>query len=242
MSSSPATTKKKVATMSVADIDKTLTRLIKSAVEQWTQWTDDIAARAGCFTRRVIQLKPAAITQFTHAEVMDIIREKMHIAPDNHIIICDTFMTTYPDEIFEKFMSYATMRIVNKYQSEQYDCDDFSLSFASIARQWHARIRAQLECDEHTCAIIPEAPRFVPEAAANAVIPHIPATAAAPNAANHYIGGSPIGMCHGRTSAGAEQHAFNFWISSAREVFFIEPQTGEFIVLGDGASINVVYI
>jgi hypothetical protein len=57
------------------------------------------------------------------------------------------------------------------------------------------------------------------------------------------IGGSPIGMCQGKLSGESEQHAFNFWISPNREIYYIEPQTREFITeLGHGATIDFVYI
>ncbi|MCK9602837.1 MAG: hypothetical protein M0R66_00440 [Candidatus Omnitrophica bacterium] len=235
-----------------ADIDKAAKKLIKSAVISLTQIAEDAEA-TGCLCRKIIHLKPAQITTHTYDAVRNILRTGMPLAPDCVIVQSDAFITTYPETVFTRFMEFASMRNAAEYRAEQFDCDDSSLVFCAIARKWHARIRAQLEGVESVKKLLPEAPAAPPGAC---VIPHATApvgacaspktraraiVAASEDA--HYIGGSPVGMCHGKLYADGGQHAFNFWISPKGTVVFIEPQTGEFITaLGEGAVITVVYL
>ena len=81
-------------------------------------------------------------------------------------------------------------------------------------------------------------PAAIPAPAGATIIPRTNATDT-----TQYIGGSPVGMCHGKLSANSGEHAFNFWISSKGTIVYIEPQRGEFIEsLGEGATIDFVYI
>lgn len=225
---------KKKPALSSSDVEKAISKLIKSAVESLTQLADE--APSGCFCRRVIQLKPAQVTPFTFGAIQDLIRAKMPMAPDCMIKVCDAFITTYPNEIFMKFMEFATIRNIAEYQTEQFDCDDFSMTFCALARKWHSRLRAQLEGAVAIKSMLPVAAPAPPGAR---VIPHCCAAAVAEE---RYIGGSPVGMCHGKLAADGGEHAFNFWISPTGDIVFIEPQTGEFITFGAGAVIDFVYI
>ena len=233
--------KKKI--MSLSEIDKTIKKLIESAVKSLTQMTEGNAT-PGCFCRKVIQLIPAQITSFSYDGIMNIVRMQMPITQNCMVKLCDAFITTYPDDVFMKFMAFAEV-CHTAYIAEQFDCDDFSVIFCAHSRKWHARIRAQLEDVANVKRMLPEAIKTQP---GMCVIPHsprgdptIPGAPYDPND-GRYIGGSPIGICHGRLSASGDAHAFNFWISSKGNVVYIEPQTGEFITLGEGAEINFVYI
>jgi hypothetical protein len=227
-----------------SDIDKAASKLLKSAVISLTQMTEDGVA-TGCFCRKVIQLKPAQVTSFQYGAIHDIIRAKIPLAPDCIVKVCDAFITTYPNEVFMHFMEFANLRNATDYQSEQYDCDDFSVTFCATARRWHAKLRTQIESVASVKQMLPAAPpapvnvRVIPHTPAGA--PSVPAAAAAAADAQ-YIGGAPIGLCHGKLSASSGEHAFNFWISPKGEVVFIEPQTGEFITFGEGAVIDFIYI
>lgn len=227
--------KKKI--LSLEEIEKQLIQLVRGAIEILTQLQPD--KPAGCFFRKVIQLKPAQVTQFSAQDAYNIIRAKMPLTPDCIIKLCDSFITTYPNTVFLNFMAYATLRSLEEYKAEQFDCDDFSCVFASLARKWQARLRAAIAEQSGIKQLLPEAP-VAP--ASMRVIPHIPASSAAAAADNKYIGGSPIGMCHGKLSATDGEHAFNFWINEKGDVIYIEPQTGEYITFGDGACIDFVYL
>lgn len=235
---------KKTKLIPAADWEKAISKSIKSAVFSLTQTIDDATA-TGCMCKKIIQLKPAQVTALTYDDIARILREQMPLTPNASIKICDAFVTTYPNEVFMKFMDYATLRHAGEYEAEQYDCDDFSLTFCACAHKWHARIRAQLENVPAVKSLLPKAPN-APPMTEHPILEHKPMRAGhdVPRASadNQYLGGSPIGMCHGKLSGDASEHAFNFWISARGEVIFIEPQTGEFITLGEGAHIDYVYI
>jgi hypothetical protein len=229
---------KKKKILPAAEIDKAINKLIKSAVESMTQLGD--ALPSGCLARKIIQLKPAQVTSFSYGALDKIIREKMPLRADCMIKLCDAFVTTYPDDVFMNFMEYSNLISLGSYISEQFDCDDYSVAFCGNARKWHARIRLQLESVAGVRKLLPPAIAATPDIC---VIPHAPSVVAeVPAADTQYVGGSPIGMCHGKLSADSGMHAFNFWVSSKGEIVFIEPQTGEFITPGVGAFINFVYI
>jgi len=234
---SEVTKKKKAAQIPAAELDKILKRYIKESVKALTHFATETP---GCFARRVIQLQPAQITQWSHADVSRIVREKMPLTAECAIKVCDQFITTYPDEVFERFMSFAIVASAPNYASEQFDCDDFSVAFCATARKWHASLRAKIEKSSAMRAMLPVAASASAACAAPRVIPASPRGESATD--EHYIGGSPIGMCHGKLSLTTGEHAFNFWISSQGDIVFIEPQTGEYIMLGDGASVDYVYI
>jgi hypothetical protein len=134
-------------------------------------------------------------------------------------------------------MIFATIRNLAEYRAEQFDCDDFSVTFATLARKWHARLRVALTTQSTVKQMLPAAPKD-PETVR--VLPHIPAADAKEDTTN--IGGAPVGMCHGKLSASGGEHAFNFWINEKGDVVFIEPQTGEYITFGEGAVVDFVYI
>jgi hypothetical protein len=216
--------KKKIRPAS--EIEKDANKLIKSAVQMLTQLTE---GAVGCFCRKVIQLQPAQVTSISYDNLLVAIHQ-MPLSPDSIIKICDSFVTTYPSEVFLKFMDYALLQNSPDYCAEQYDCDDSSVAFCAIARKWHARVRVQLEETESVKQTLP---------------PAIPAPAGARIVAcsrAQCIGGAPIGMCQGKLAADGEEHAFNFWISPVGEIVYIEPQNGTYITLGEGAMINFVYI
>lgn len=245
--------------LSASDIEKKLNQLIKAAIDILTQIVPSEAS--GCFCKKAVQLRPDQLIQFQYDAIYNIIRQKMPLTPDCIIKLCDSFITTYPDAVFLNFMDYAVLRNVADYKAEQFDCDDFSITFAALARKWHARIRAQLEEKAHLKASLP-AP--APEPAEVRIVPHMPnakpdvrcvgepaaAAPATPSTSTilpaaedtKYLGGAPVGICHGRLAANYGEHAFNFWINSKGDVIFIEPQTGEYITLGSGAQIDFVLI
>lgn len=213
--------------VSTSKLDEILAKYIKSAIEILTQVPDMVP---GCACFRIIQLKPPQVSNFDYAETIDIIRAKMPLVPNCEIKLCDSFITTFPNEIFIKFMEYAALRSNSEYKDEQYDCDDFSMTFASLARKWQGRLRAAIEEQPVLKQMLPPA-----KVSAHVAIPRA-------QLEEKMIGGSPVGMCHGRLSAKDGEHAFNFWINEKKEIIFIEPQSCEYIVLGDGARIDFVYL
>lgn len=225
----------KKKSLSAKDIEEQLNKLIRSAIEMLTQLTPD--GTSGCLCRRIIQLKPAQVTHISAQSLYEIIRAKMPLTPDCIVKLCDSFITTYPNDVFLKFMTFVTLRSLAEYRAEQFDCDDFSMTFATLARKWHARLRVGLAAQPAIKQMIPEAPKA---AAPVRAMPHIPAADVKADTVN--IGGAPIGMCHGKLSASSGEHAFNFWINEKGDVIFIEPQTGEYITFGEGAVIDFVYI
>jgi len=228
------TTPKKTPHMSIADVEKMLTRFVKQAIASMTQITDGVAI-PGCFSRTApVSMRPAQVTHMQYAEVMSIIRAKMPLVPECSVKVCDAFITTYTDDVFLMMMKYIAARNTIEYQAEKFDCDDFSVAFCSTAHKWHGRIRANFDAAPQLRALLPRCDAMV----AGNMIPRAPSGETAPI----NFGGSPIGMCHGKLAEGAGEHAFNFWLTSTGEIVFIEPQTGEFITFGTGASIDFVYI
>lgn len=126
----------------VQDAEKVLDKLSQRTVKLLTRADADAPGCFVCRARGPIQLAPARVQQFSYEEVAKIIREKMPIARDCTVTICDQAITTYPNDVFLMFMEYANARGHAEYQAEQFDCDDFSVGFCAIARKWHARLRA----------------------------------------------------------------------------------------------------
>jgi hypothetical protein len=227
------------------DLEKLLSGLAKlAAANMMAQPATTEVAVPGCTiggkSRSTSSLPHPAIppryVTMAYSDVCANIRARMPLAPDCVVKVCDEFVTTYTADAFMMFMDYANARNDPEYKSEQFDCDDFSVTFCATARKWHARVSALLRgriASEIAIAQIPlRAPcaHTVPRAAYDAT----------PDGVR--IGGAPIGMCHGKLSGDSGEHAFNFWIMPSTEIVYIEPQTGEFITFGVGASIDFVYL
>lgn len=196
-------------------VERIRNKTTKDAIISLTQFEDKSSSTL--FKKRTIKLHAASVTHFDINDVFNIIRQKMPVTPDCIIKVCDTTITTYLAETLMKFMEFANVDTMS-YKEEQFDCDDFSMCFAALARKFQARIRAQLENAKERQVLLCD--KKFPG-----------------------IGGSPIGMCQGKLSGNSEQHAFNFWISPDGDIYYIEPQTREFITeLGQGATIDFVYI
>jgi hypothetical protein len=237
MATSEADKQKKI--LPAAEVDKAIKKLIKDAVIQITR--DDGIAMPGCFVRKTIALKPAQLTNISHSALINIISAKVPTTPDCIVKVCDAFITTYSSDVFLKFMNAASLRTTGDYIAEQFDCDDYSVVFCSAAHKWHARIRANLEGNAALKRLLPNVP---PSAQASSSLAPARIIAHPRDDVNdsQYLGGSPIGICHGKLSATSGEHAFNFWITPESEIVFIEPQTYEYITFGDGASIDFIYI
>ena len=196
------------STLTDAEVIKERSKIIEQAWRMLTNAIpDDVPGACMCRVKWMgVPRKGAQLTDITADDIARCIGT--HCAPDCRFVVSDSKISTYPRDVFLKFMEFATLRS-RKYMGEQYDCDDFALEFAALAREWHVHIKQRASASASASA----------------------------------IGGVPIGICHGRLSATDEtEHAFNFWISPDGAPIYIEPQTGEYITLGAGATLSFVYI
>jgi hypothetical protein len=164
-------------------------------------------------TRELLErLNPSTINVINKSEIPKKIEG---LSPDCKIVLSSEKYWIYPNDFYMKMLEFIKMGTLQKNAARQIkDADDYSLTFMSLARQWHGYIKGLIKKENSENG---------------------------PKSSQLLIGSAcPVGFCHGSLFNGSDS-AFCFYLTKDG-VTYIEPATMQIIQIAKSPKLSFVYI